>query len=706
MAVQRRLRVRTTAFLVVALLATVVTSAWANPTSPPSDLWRPPAGATPTGGTYLYVEGADGRTIGDDNTLLFTPDHAAIELSHHSGVVRVNVHEFTTWHATFSGPDDQTSLARGYYGDLKRYTNHDPALGGLDWGGDGHGCTHHGWFVVDDIAFDAAGELTLLSLRFQEYCYHSDSPVSGELRFERGTHIGEPQNPRAEPAGTWRPAADSTPTTETYVYLESSVGDGIGDGRTLAYTPDSTFLHFTHAKPENGQPWLWVQVDGSEDWLGHFGAPAQLPAVAPGYYGDLQSNRNPMYGSLNWSGESIDNYCQNGYGWYVVDDIAFEDGELVRLALRFEQRCDDPGAAPLQGEVRFVDGTQLGPSPNPQPVPSQTWRPAPGAAPTSDTYVYLESTEGDYIGYGDTLRYTPDTAAISVTMPEPSVIHVAVDDGDVTWTGDFSAPIGIDRPLLGYYADLQRYPFHEIKYGGLAWSGRGGSCGTLHGWFVVDEVTYDASGVHSLSLRFQQRCDSVDTPPLHGEIRWQSPEPADNDPQRDVDYTDVSGHQHASGIDALADHGIAGGHPDGAFRPNAGTTRGQMATYLTRALRLPAADTTEGGPGDIAGHTHERSIRAVIAAGIALGYDDGTFRPNAPVPRDQMASFLARALDLPSSSGENPFSDIAGNVHRDSILAAAEADIATGYPDGRYRPHSVVTRGQMASFIARALHLI
>lgn len=638
---------------------------------------------------------------------MFTPDHAEIDVAHHSGVVHLDIRGFTWWDAIFTGPDAQTALAPGYYGDLKRYGNHDPAAGGLDWSGDNHGCTHHGWFVVDDVAFGPQGDIDLLLLRFQEYCYGSDSPVSGELRFERGTHIGDPQNPRQEPAGVWRPAAAATPTSDTYVYLESSSGDRVADGRTLSYTPETAFFHISHAKPADGEPWLWVQVDGSEDWLGHFGAPAQLPAVAPGYYSDLQTSpRNPMYGSLNWSGDGTDNHCQNGLGWYVVDDIAFDSGELVRLALRFEQRCDDPTAAPLRGEVRFGDGTQHGSSPNPQPVPSQSWRPASGAAPAGDTYVYLESTEGDFVGQGDTLQYTPDNAAISVAIPEPSVISVSVDDGDVTWSGNFAAPIGTDRPLLGYYADLQRYPFHETKHGGLAWSGRGASCGSVHGWFVIDAVTYDASGIHALSLRFEQRCDSVDAPPLHGEIRWQSPEPTDNDPDRDLDYTDVSGHPHQPGIDALADHGIAGGHPDGTYRPNAGTTRGQMATYLTRSLRLPAAETTQGGPTDIAGHTHERSIRAVIAAGIALGYDDGTFRPNAPVARDQMASFLARALQLPPSTGQVTFTDITGNVHRESILAVAEAGIATGYPDGRYRPHATVTRGQMASFVARALELI
>ena len=43
---------------------------------------------------------------------------------------------------------------------------------------------------------------------------------------------------------------------------------------------------------------------------------------------------------------------------------------------------------------------------------------------------------------------------------------------------------------------------------------------------------------------------------------------------------------------------------------------------------------------------HAPGIAAVAAADITQGYDDGTFRPNLAVTRAQMATFLARALDL------------------------------------------------------------
>ncbi len=95
---------------------------------------------------------------------------------------------------------------------------------------------------------------------------------------------------------------------------------------------------------------------------------------------------------------------------------------------------------------------------------------------------------------------------------------------------------------------------------------------------------------------------------------------------------------------AVAVAGIANGN-NGCFFPANAVTRGQMAAFLARAEDL---DLDGGGPGfcDTGGHQFEREIRAVAAGGIAAGGSDGCFRPNAPVTRGQMATFLVRALDL------------------------------------------------------------
>ena len=108
-------------------------------------------------------------------------------------------------------------------------------------------------------------------------------------------------------------------------------------------------------------------------------------------------------------------------------------------------------------------------------------------------------------------------------------------------------------------------------------------------------------------------------------------------------FDDVQGTTHEAGVGRVVGWQVAGGFADGTYRPTEGITRGQMATFLTRALQLP-----DGEPGsfdDTAGTTHEESIDAVASAGIAEGVEEGLFDPHGPVTRGQMATFLVRALE-------------------------------------------------------------
>ncbi len=80
-----------------------------------------------------------------------------------------------------------------------------------------------------------------------------------------------------------------------------------------------------------------------------------------------------------------------------------------------------------------------------------------------------------------------------------------------------------------------------------------------------------------------------------------------------------------------------------------------MATFLVRAHDVVAATALPGGTdsfGDDDGTTHEASIDKVAAAGLAGGTGAGTFGPGAPVQRGQMATFLARTIDLLVADGD------------------------------------------------------
>lgn len=172
-------------------------------------------------------------------------------------------------------------------------------------------------------------------------------------------------------------------------------------------------------------------------------------------------------------------------------------------------------------------------------------------------------------------------------------------------------------------------------------------------------------------------------------------------------FIDDNGNLHESNIEAIALAAItAGCNEEGtAFCPDEEVNRAQMATFLTRALGLPAGtpDFTDVSDGNV----HRASIGALAAAGITTGCGGGYFCPWEPVTRAQMASFLARALGLSPAPGVG-FDDVAeSGGHGPNITAIAGAGITLGCnEDGSlFCPAATVTRAQMASFLARALEL-
>ena len=168
-------------------------------------------------------------------------------------------------------------------------------------------------------------------------------------------------------------------------------------------------------------------------------------------------------------------------------------------------------------------------------------------------------------------------------------------------------------------------------------------------------------------------------------------------------FSDISSSPHAANIIIIWQEGVTQGCAPLLFCPNAPVTRGQMASFLARSLELP--EPTIDFFEDDDGSTHEDNINRVAEAGIATGFADGTYRPQDPVRRDHMATFMARALGLEPVAG-TVFTDVFG-FHEGNINALAGAGVTEGCDDEgpRFCPAEFVTRGQMASFLARAFFI-
>ncbi|MDH3500564.1 MAG: S-layer homology domain-containing protein, partial [Acidimicrobiia bacterium] len=162
-------------------------------------------------------------------------------------------------------------------------------------------------------------------------------------------------------------------------------------------------------------------------------------------------------------------------------------------------------------------------------------------------------------------------------------------------------------------------------------------------------------------------------------------------------FDDMAVTVHEGAIWWAVERGITEGCAVGRYCPTRPLTRGQMASLVARALELAPSGS---GPFDDVAGIHAPAINAIAAAGITAGCDANSFCPEDPVSRAQMAAFLARALGLePLASGS--FADAVG-VHGGAINAIEAAGISNGCAPGRYCPEVAVTRAQMATFLFRA----
>jgi hypothetical protein len=172
---------------------------------------------------------------------------------------------------------------------------------------------------------------------------------------------------------------------------------------------------------------------------------------------------------------------------------------------------------------------------------------------------------------------------------------------------------------------------------------------------------------------------------------------------------DTSIHQRS--IEAIAEIGITRGcNPpvNNHFCPQRPVTRGEMAAFLKRALDLPDATTIDFT--DLDATPFVGDIASIAATGITKGCNppaNNHFCPADLVTRGQMAAFLSRALQLPPTELDS-FVDDSASVFASAINRLAAAGISKGCnppANDRFCPESPVTRAEMASFLSRALDL-
>lgn len=179
----------------------------------------------------------------------------------------------------------------------------------------------------------------------------------------------------------------------------------------------------------------------------------------------------------------------------------------------------------------------------------------------------------------------------------------------------------------------------------------------------------------------------------------------DKDEPLNIVFTDLADYPWAAGmISKLAQAGVISGRTSTTFEPGASVTRAEFLSMLVRAFSL-TSDNTEVPFGDVGGEWYYDSIRIAYGLGIAAGYEDGSFRPDAQITREEMAALALRAaskagISIPSGNAVT-FTDSwdIADFAKEAIDTMTAAGIINGMGDGTFAPKETANRAQAAVII-------
>lgn len=150
------------------------------------------------------------------------------------------------------------------------------------------------------------------------------------------------------------------------------------------------------------------------------------------------------------------------------------------------------------------------------------------------------------------------------------------------------------------------------------------------------------------------------------------------------------------------------GYEDGTVRPGANITRAEVATIFFRLLTDETRESywsQSSGFTDVAsGAWYNNAVSTLTRAGILDGYEDGSFRPNASITRAEFTKIAVSFFKHVGGASSNPFNDVPDSAwYAEFVKAAAELGLIDGYEDGTFRPNAPITRAEACTIVNRTL---
>lgn len=168
--------------------------------------------------------------------------------------------------------------------------------------------------------------------------------------------------------------------------------------------------------------------------------------------------------------------------------------------------------------------------------------------------------------------------------------------------------------------------------------------------------------------------------------------------------TDItSEHWAYEAVKTLGNAGVINGFEDGTFRPEEAVTREQFIKMLVGAFNM-TADGASCSYSDVPADSWYYSFVAIATEkGITKGYGN-VFGTGTSITREDAAVMIYRIIEAAEAEAESFSDDSAiSSYAKDAVYALAGNGVINGMGDGSFAPKAILTRAQAAQIIFTAL---
>ena len=161
-------------------------------------------------------------------------------------------------------------------------------------------------------------------------------------------------------------------------------------------------------------------------------------------------------------------------------------------------------------------------------------------------------------------------------------------------------------------------------------------------------------------------------------------------------------------IEYLASKGVINGMGNGNFEPDGSLTRAQFVTLLAMMSNDPLGGNVESFTDVDPSDWYYNAVAWAASAGVTSGYDDGTFRPEYKITREQVARMVLNFYDymnvdaVPVRSADAfTDADTISSWAANEVSICQQLGIINGFPEGTFRPQGTATRAEAATMCSR-----